>query len=55
MYPSYRNQFVDFLGNQVTGFYMMVTLVVKELITLVTFLILLFLLVMLWSHRRKGH
>ena len=55
MFPSYRNQSVDFLASQVTGFYMMGTLVVKELITVVTFLILLFSLVMLSSHRTKGH
>ena len=32
MFPLYRNQSVDFSANQLTGFYMMGTLVVKGLI-----------------------
>ena len=31
MFPSYRNQSVDCRENQLTGFYMMRTLVVKRL------------------------
>ena len=31
MFPSYRNQSVDLLANQLTRFYMMGTLVVKGL------------------------
>ena len=33
MFPSYRNQSVDLLSKQLTGFYMMETLVIKGLMS----------------------